>query len=959
LDSRNFHLLADQWPELYRHAALAEQYVQGDPATATIKLRCFAESLVGFLYRHLGLRSNPEDGLFERLTSYQFESIVETSIRQKLHAIRIVGNKAAHGKEVAKEQALQILKDAYLLGHWIYSTFYSGHAQPGYPEFEGPVSPEELNSHLKATNEDLRIQLESAKEELQKLQTDELRAQEQIVVDISEEKLSRFHQASAAAASRIDLGEEATRRLLSLEDSFSEYNLTNGQVELTKKLGDFLSSRNESVFLLRGYAGTGKTFITKGLTEYFRAIGRNYVLAAPTGKAAKVIVNKTKSPAYTLHRTIYSFKDIREYTDADVEGTETYKFYAELSVNASPADTVFIVDEASMVSDAYSEAEFFRFGSGYILRDFLKYVNLDHNDHSKKIIFIGDDAQLPPVSMSFSPALDEKYLLREYGVRSTSYELTEVVRQKADSGVMVNSIMLRNAMKNRVFNQLAVDFNTPDIQPINHGDLMGRYLDSCGGKINGESIVIAYSNADVAAYNRQIREHFFPGCEHVQAGDKVMALSNSSAYGFFICNGDFGIIREILRATEFRQVTIKRRNEETGVVESASISLAFKDVVVGFRDIDGTAKFFEAKIIESLLYSDLPSLSSDESKALYIDFCMRNKGLTRGGPEFKNTLMSDPYFNALRLKFGYAITCHKAQGSEWNNVFVKCKTNQNQLTEGYFRWFYTAITRTADRLWLLDSPNLKIGSGLKSVRRPGIGMLNPTPTQQDAPASFDLQGNQIAGVYRSVKEEQAVTSYSLSGVQRPIGVDETYGIPEGAKFLLGLLGRVRELIADHGISIDSITHQQYQEAYIFSRGNEFARVDIGYDSKEKIKRVTTPIPSPLSVDVKNILTPLVGRSIAGGSVLPADQIQFEDDFINDFHQRLIPLAAERQINIQNAEKYQWHVRYSFARGNDVAVCDMFFDGKKRFTKYQPLITACSPGSLLPDIEVILTQGLSA
>src|SRR5690606_9289841 len=438
-----------------------------------------------------------------------------------------------------------------------------------------------------------------------------------------------------------------------------------------------------------------------------------------------------------------------------------------------------------------------------------------------------------------------------------------------------------------------------------------------------------------------------------------MAVSNSNAYGFFISNGDFGIVREVLGTTERRPVTIKRRNEETGQVESVSISLEFKDVVVGFRDLDGNAKFFEAKIIDSLLYSDLPSLSSDESKALYVDFCMRNRGLKKGSLDLKNALMSDPYFNALRLKFGYAITCHKAQGSEWNNVFVKCKTNQNQLTEGYFRWFYTAITRTADRLWLLDSPNIKIGSGLKSVRQPGVVMPTPTPNPDNTPAGFDSPVNQSPEPNRPLKDERAVTAPSSTAVHRPDSIDETYGIPEGAQFLLGVLSRVRELIADHDISIDSIAHQQYQEAYTFCRGNEFARVDIGYNSKEKVKRVTAPIPSSLSADVQNLLAPLVGQPIAGGPVIPADQIHFEDDFINDFHRRLLPLASERQISIQNAEKYQWHVRYSFARGNDVAVCDIFFDGKKRFTKYQPLITACSPGSLLPDVEVMLTEGLSA
>ncbi|MBV5330259.1 MAG: AAA family ATPase, partial [Chlorobium sp.] len=168
--------------------------------------------------------------------------------------------------------------------------------------------------------------------------------------------------------------------------------LNDGQAELVNRLARFLASKEESVFLLKGYAGTGKTFITKGLTEYFRAIGRNYVLTAPTGKASKVIARKTKSPAYTIHKTIYSFNDIAEYRDDGVDGTETFKFYAQIAVNGLSADTVFIVDEASMIPDVYQEAEFFRFGTGYLLTDFLKFVNLDHNDHSKKVIFIGDDA---------------------------------------------------------------------------------------------------------------------------------------------------------------------------------------------------------------------------------------------------------------------------------------------------------------------------------------------------------------------------------------------------------------------------------------------------------------------------------------------------------------------------------------------------------------------------------------
>jgi hypothetical protein len=958
----NFEFLHSQWPELYKHATLAERYVHDDPTTATIKLRCFAEALVGTLYRELQLPSEPSDGLIEKLKSEHFESIVESPIRQKLHAIRCHGNKAAHGNEIGNEKAVQLLKEAYLLGRWLFAT-YSENIGGSYPDFVISQSLEEVDANLSSVNERLAHQLEDAKRELAQLQASERRqAQEQISnlsSSLDEARVSVFRNASSRASNSMDLQEENTRRLLRIEDAFAEYTLTDGQAELVSRLGNFLSSNSESAFLLRGYAGTGKTFITKGLTEYFRSIGRNYVLAAPTGKAAKVIAEKTKSPAFTLHRTIYSFKNISEYKDEDLDGSETYKFYAELAVNKLSADTVFIVDEASMVADIYNEAEFFRFGSGYLLRDFLKYVNLDHNDHRKKVIFIGDDAQLPPVGMKFSPALDAEYLIREHSVRSTSYELTEVVRQKAESGVMGNSIMLRKALQRGVFNRLSVDFQSSDVAGVEHGDLMGRYLESCGGKINGKSIVIAYSNADVAAYNRRIREHFFPDCLTVSAGDKVMAVANSNAYDFFISNGDFGIIKKILDDTERRTVIIKRKNHETGELENISIQLAFRDVIIGFRDLDDTPRFFEAKILEDLLYSDQPSLSSDENKALYLDFCIRHPHLRRDSLslEFKNTLMSDPYFNALRLKFGYAITCHKAQGSEWNNVFVKCKTNQNQLTAEYFRWFYTAITRTSQRLWLLDPPNIKIGSGIKSVQGPGIGILQTAVAKAPVPQEQRVNPVDKAGVDTGSAAEQR------SEVPKPenkqMAGSDTFGIPQTELFLLGVLDRVRKLITGSDICIDGIAHHQYQEAYTFSRRNDFTRVDIGYNSKEKVTRVTALITTELSYEIQNLLSPLVGVPIAAAGIASSDQFSFDEDFLNDLYQRLIPLATEQGIIIQNVVRHQWNLRYSFVRGSEVAVYDIFFDGKHRFTKCQPLITACSPGQLVGDVEVLLTQGLSA
>lgn len=939
MNSNNFQPLKASWPQLYQHAAFAEQYAHTDPHTVAVKLRCFAEALVGILYRELRLPSEPADGFFEKLKSPYFRDAVGEAVLQKLHALRLLGNKAAHGCPMDAEMSLPLIEEAYLLAQWFCKT-YSGDSLDSYPPYTPPAKPSERSADLGRTAESLAEQLAAAKEELSRLEADEKAAQVEIASlnqTLDEAKLRDFKNASAKAAGTIDFKTANTRRLISIHDAFAGYALTDGQAELVNRLERFLDGRTESVFLLKGYAGTGKTFVTKGLTEYFRAIGRNYVLAAPTGKASKVIASKTQSPAYTIHKTIYSFDDIAEYRDDDTDGTETFKFYAQLAVNCLSADTVYIVDEASMIPDVYQEAEFFRFGTGYLLADFLKFVNLDHNDHSKKVIFIGDDAQLPPVGMNFSPALDADYLFLKHHARSTGYELSEVVRQKSESGVIANAIPLREALHAKVFNQLVIDFSHPDVQKVEHQDLMARYLESCGDKINGESIVIAHSNSDVGDYNRRIREHFFPGCPEVMPGDKVMAVSNSDAYGIFISNGDFGLIRQVLSAAEKRTVILKRKSPDSGALEEIPVSLLFKDVVVGFKDLEGVSHFFQVKIIENLLYSKEPSLSSDQNKALYLDFCIRNPGLKRKSAEFKHALRSDPYFNALRLKFGYAITCHKAQGSEWNNVFVKCKSHQSQLTADYFRWLYTAITRTARSLYLLDPPNLPLGGGIKMVSNPALELLGAAMTPEARPAA-------------SVPSSPPSTVASAQE-------SETFGIPESATFLLSVLAEVRKLIDGKGIAVENVLHNQYQEVYHFKREAESARIDISYNGKNKITGVAAPYLEGLGAEVATQLSPLKGQPLFAGGGSAVAETRFSKQFLNDFHEKVLGLCGASGITVQKVIEQQWSQRYSFAKDGAVAVYDVWYNGKDQFTKCQPVIAACSPGPLAGAIGHLLTEGM--
>jgi hypothetical protein len=939
MNSKNFQPLKARWPHLYEHASFAERYAHTDPHTVAVKLRCFAEALVGFLFKELRLPSESSDGFFEKLKYPCFQDAVGEAVLQKLHALRMLGNKAAHGCSMDAGTSLQLIEEAYLLGQWLWKT-YSGDSLESYPPYEPPAKPSELPTDSAGTAAALAEQLAAAKAELSRLEASEKASQTQVVElgpALDESKLLNFRNASAKAAETIDFKPANTHKLVSIYDAFAGYSLTGGQAELVNNLERFLNGSTESVFLLKGYAGTGKTFITKGLTEYFRAIGRNYVLAAPTGKASKVIASKTKSPAYTIHKTIYSFDDIAEYRDDDTDGTETFKFYAKLAVNNLSADTVYIVDEASMVPDVYQEAEFFRFGTGYLLTDFLKFVNLDHNDHSKKVIFIGDNAQLPPVGMNFSPALDADYLYRQHSARPTGFELSEVVRQKSESGVIANALPLRTALRDKTFNQLTVDFGHSDVQKVEHADLMDRYLESCAGKINGESIVIAHSNSDVGDYNRRIREHFFPGCQEAQPGDKVMAVCNSDAYGMFISNGDFGLIRQVLSDSEKRTVTLKRKSSDTGKLEEIPISLLFRDVVVGFKDLAGASHFFEVKIIEDLLYSKEPALSSDQNKALYLDFCMRNKNLKKQSTEFKHTLKTDPYFNALRLKFGYAITCHKAQGSEWNNVFVKCKSHQSQLTADYFRWLYTAITRTAQNLYLLDPPHIRPWTDIKMVSNPAWDVLGATKAVEAPPAA-------------PAPPPQPAPASSL----RDSG---TFGIPDSATVLLSLLAEVRRLTDGKGIAIDEVLHNQWQESYHFKREGEIARVDISYTSRNKVSAVASRSLGGLGSELADLLSALKGRPLLAGDYSAVANASFPKQFLNDFHEKVLGLCGASGITVQNVIEQQWSQRYSFAKDGAVAVYDVWYNGRDQFTKCQPLITACSPGPLAGAVGRLLTEGM--
>ncbi|MEZ5721682.1 MAG: hypothetical protein R3D59_08440 [Paracoccaceae bacterium] len=241
-----------------------------------------------------------------------------------------------------------------------------------------------------------------------------------------------------------------------------------------------------------------------------------------------------------------------------------------------------------------------------MLRDLMHFVNFDNNKHRKKLILIGDDAQLPPVGMSFSPALSIDYLAENFGVRVFDYELTDVVRQKTDSGILRNVQPLRESLKSGVFNKLAFDAEPPDVDRIKMDQVVSTFLEASDNRVNNTSVVITRSNAEAGMFNRSIRERLFLGHPEAAAGDKLMVVKNTKVEGIRIANWDFAFVRSISDNRKVRRVTLRRKNEVTGAVEEILVELSFREAELGLRLIDGSAVFVTTNILENLLYEDRP-----------------------------------------------------------------------------------------------------------------------------------------------------------------------------------------------------------------------------------------------------------------------------------------------------------------------------------------------------------------
>lgn len=445
---------------------------------------------------------------------------------------------------------------------------------------------------------------------------------------------------------------------------------TSQQEEVFVQLEKFLSVHDgDECFVLKGYAGTGKTTIIGALVKVLPEIHLKSVLLAPTGRAAKVISNYSGKKAFTIHKRIYRKKNA-------VTPDMNFMLNQNLAEN-----TLFIVDEASMISNEHAE-----FSRSSLLHDLVSYV---YNGKNCKLMLVGDTAQLPPVGSEDSPALDNKLLKDVFALTLFGYELTDVVRQEKASGILNNATRIRELVRSDEagFPKFTVR-GFSDIYRMT-GEKLTEGLQYAYDKFGIENtLVVCRSNKSANNYNQQIRNRILYREEELNGGDYIMVVRNNyfwlqqESTNAFIANGDIAHIRKVRNIQEV-------------------YGFRFADVVLEFVDYPDEEPL-TCKVLLDTLYMDSPSLSASESKRLFEAVMEDYAHIANKRMRFAE-LKTNPYYNALQIKFAFAVTCHKAQGGQWDAVFV----DQGYLTEDminsdFLRWLYTAATRATKELFLVN-----------------------------------------------------------------------------------------------------------------------------------------------------------------------------------------------------------------------------------------------------------------
>ena len=442
---------------------------------------------------------------------------------------------------------------------------------------------------------------------------------------------------------------------------------TSKQEQIITEISEFISTiGNRSIFILKGYAGTGKTTLISTLVKSLPVLGKHSVLMAPTGRAAKVLSKYSRKSASTIHKKIYWIKT-----------NKSGNTFIKLKENTHN-NTIFIVDEASMIPEHTEKS----FGNRSLLDDLIEYV---YDGYDCKLILIGDTAQLPPVHLEISPALDTEKIERNYNKQVICKELTKVVRQKENSLILKNATDLRNKITNADYSFPKLATNSEVIRINNGEDLQEAIESSYGNEGVNNTTILCRSNKRANLYNQQIRTKIRWQEDEISAGDILMAvrnnyhwLDNKSKAGF-IANGDI-----------IKVLSVKEKIERYG--------FRFASTSVQMIDYPKEPPIDVILLLDTLS-SESPAMTYEQYQQLYKEISLDYKG----EKEINKKIKQNKFFNALQIKFAYAITCHKSQGGQWQNVFIDLGYfKEEMLNKSYLRWIYTALTRATKKLYLIN-----------------------------------------------------------------------------------------------------------------------------------------------------------------------------------------------------------------------------------------------------------------
>ena len=566
-------------------------------------------------------------------------------------------------------------------------------------------------------------------------------------------------------------------------DEFIGYNLTASQRELVTQLEAFLKNDAEHVFILKGYAATGKELILKGLENYLHKIERGMSLVTPTNKAAFWLDQSVDRPVSTIHSMIYEYTETKESEDG--QPREASKFIYKLRGNLDSVDHVYVIGESGLLNDEISDCKYLCYGTGKLLEDLMSFIDPNATGCRRKVIFIGDDTQMAPAT-SASSALRPSYFKAMYGdafpVRI--FQLTDVVDKQLKNLILNNAVQIRHAIEKERYNRLVFERDASTMIELDKSQFLPTYLKAYQAVEDNKPIIVAAMNETAKLYNAQIREQLFPGKTSVQPGDWIMFTKNVWIGDYRAFNGEFAKILAV-KGSENKYINFAGRSRE----------LRFRYV-----DIEITNRYDEKKKLSCTLFENLLDASGS---VLQDDDWLE---------DFTNRF----YIHEVHAQYGYATTVHKAQGGVWNTVFFDTKFYQNIKNKAGFKWLYTGLSLAKDRLYFINWSDM--GSKL-------LGTMSSLSNN-----SFSNTNNVTWSQGSSVESYARPTLPSIA-------IPDIEGSTAYREYVQEVSEELAIALSQLNIQIVKINNMSYRIRYTFRRGNSDASLDALYNGKQIITSV--------------------------------------------------------------------------------------------------------------------------